>query len=72
MAIEEPFSILALEVISNTALTNVRELQAMHGKSQGASGEAELPVAASDMVALAMLGSKRGLVDEELLLSSGR
>ncbi len=33
MAIEEPFSILALEAICNTALSNVRELQATHSTS---------------------------------------
>lgn len=34
MSVEEPFSILALEAISNTALVNVRELQAMHDTAQ--------------------------------------
>lgn len=33
MAIEEPFGVLALETISGTALTNIRELESMHATS---------------------------------------
>jgi hypothetical protein len=33
ITLEEPFSVLALEAIANTAVANVRELQAMHGAS---------------------------------------
>ncbi len=46
---------LALETISGTALTNVRELQAMHAIPMGAEAEEGVAVAAGDMVTLARL-----------------
>lgn len=35
MSVEEPFSILALEAICDSALNNTRELQAQHGVKSG-------------------------------------
>ena len=65
VSIEEPFSILALEVIAGTALANVRELVAMHedtaagvaaaanGNGGAAGAPAEADVSAAHMVTLA-------------------
>lgn len=52
MTIEEPFSVLALEAISNSVLTNTRELQAAHG--QGGDGGADAPLSAAAIVASAL------------------
>ncbi|GAB4816433.1 hypothetical protein N2152v2_003479 [Parachlorella kessleri] len=61
VAIEEPFTILALEAISGTALTNVRELEAMHGTNAltGDNDGAAIPVSAPDMIALAVLAKQK-------------
>ncbi|GAB4817593.1 hypothetical protein N2152v2_004639 [Parachlorella kessleri] len=57
ITIEEPFSILALEAISNTALADVRELEAMHNVVPQRGDEAVPAFSATDMVAMALLGS---------------
>lgn len=46
VSIEEPFSILALEAISGTALANVRELAAMHDSVDSALGGSAAAAAA--------------------------
>lgn len=48
VSIEEPFSILALEAISGTALANVRELAAMHDSVDSALGAAGAPGSAAN------------------------
>ncbi|GAB4823046.1 hypothetical protein N2152v2_010092 [Parachlorella kessleri] len=60
VSIEEPFSILPLETISGTVVTNVRELQAMHSTAQhgmaqhsAASGGTREVLSAAALVALA-------------------
>jgi hypothetical protein len=53
VSIEEPFSILPLDAISGSVLTNVRELQATHDAAAGATGAADaapLPLSASQLV----------------------
>ena len=60
-SIEEPFSILALETITNTILTNVMELQAVHdthldsgnGNGSGKGNGKPTAMPASAIVALA-------------------
>lgn len=63
VSIEEPFSILPLEAISGTILSNVRELQAMHDTSNATPvpqpGDSSVPVAARDVVS-AILGVAGG------------
>ncbi|GAB4818998.1 hypothetical protein N2152v2_006044 [Parachlorella kessleri] len=51
VAIEEPFTVLALEAISNTAYVNVKELQAMHERGTLPNGDQE-DLGAQRMVAL--------------------
>ncbi len=56
VSIEEPFSILALEAICETALSNVRELQANHDPSHESSpngtGSPRQPLPAGRLVSL--------------------
>ncbi len=54
MSIEEPFSILALEAICESALDNVRELQAVHASSalKGVGGGPRRPMDAGRLVAV--------------------
>ncbi len=60
MAIEEPFSVLALEAISNTAYVNVKELQAMHERGELPNGEKE-DVSAQEMVTLSYPAAAKAL-----------
>jgi hypothetical protein len=68
VAIEEPFSVLALEAICNTALSNVRELQSTHSSSALASDEllgAGDLVSAPQMVAVVAASAAGSTVGEE-------
>lgn len=55
VSVEEPFSILALEAISNTAFTNVKELKATHDAQQSS----ESMTSAADMVLLSMMEAQQ-------------
>ena len=50
-----------MEAISGTALTNVRELEAMHGTNalNGDNDGGAIPVSAPDMIALAVLAKQK-------------
>ena len=56
---QEPFSILPLNAIADTILTNVRELMATHSGAavgqQGGGNGAGKPISARDMLAQAMV-----------------
>jgi hypothetical protein len=72
--IEEPFSVLPLEVISRTIETNVRELEKQHGIQAGAARELAA-AASSDGTSVpgaltARLRGGNGEVDAEELVHS--
>ena len=77
VSIEEPFSILALEAICETALSNIKELQAYHdtalASSPNGTGSPRQPLPAGRLVALTTKSGQQagGLPTNSTLAAAG-